>query len=489
MLKSACHLSLEGIISKRADAPYVSGRSDTWTKAKCRGGHEVVIGAWTDTDGRFRSLLAGIFREGRLAYVGRIGTGYGDAKLKALLPKLKAHAADESPFGGKGAPKRNKSVHWLKPELVAEIEFAGFTEDGLIRQGAFKALRLDKPAGEVEAEVPAVPSRTPVATPAAGKPAAAKTEAGKLAAAKPASAAGAKPRVMGVLLSHPDKALWPDAGDDQPVTKRDLALYFEAVGSWIMPHLAGRPCSIIRAPDGIAGETFFQRHAMQGTSNLLDLVTLRGDRKPYLVVNRTEGLVAVAQSGGLELHPLNCLPGQPEVPGRLVFDLDPAPDVAFSAVIAAAKEMRDRLAAIGLNSFCKITGGKGLHVVVPLAAEKKTASWAETKAFTQAVCAAMAKEAPQRYLTTMAKKDRHGRIFLDYLRNDRLSTAVAPFSPRSRAHAPVSMPITWAQVKAGLDPLRYTVRTVPALLARSKAWADYDAAATPLSSAMEAFRR
>ncbi len=234
VLKSACHLSLEGIVSKRTDAPYTSGRSDSWTKAKCRGGHEVVVGAWTETAGKFRSLLAGVFRDGHLAYVGRIGTGYGAAKVAALMPALKAHAAAKSPFAGKGAPRGDRTVHWLKPELVAEIEFAGFTEDGLVRQGSFKALREDKPAREIEAEVAAVPAETAIARPAA--PAAQKT------------AASAKPRVMGVLLSHPDKAMWPDAGDGQPVTKRDLAAYFEAVGSWMMPHVVGRPCSIIRAP-------------------------------------------------------------------------------------------------------------------------------------------------------------------------------------------------------------------------------------------------
>ncbi len=475
VLKSACHLSLEGIVSKRADAPYTSGRSDSWTKAKCRGGHEVVLGGWTDTDGKFRSLLAGVFRDGRLAYVGRIGTGFGRAKVDALMPKLQAQAATKSPFAAKNVPKGDESTHWLKPELVAEIGFAGFTQDGFVRQGSFKALREDKPAREVEAEAPAEPGRTELAAPAA-----------------PAS--GQRPsvsrlRVMGVPISHPDKALWPGAGDDMPITKRDLAAYFEAVGAWMMPHVLGRPCSIIRAPDGIAGETFFQRHAMPGTSSLLDLVKLTGDRKPYLVVNRVEGLAAIAQSGGLELHPLNCVPGQPDVPGRLVFDLDPAPDVAFAAVIAAAKAVQARLAALGLTGFCKTTGGKGLHVVVPLALEKQPASWTQTKAFAQAVCVAIARDAPQRYLTTMAKKDRHGRIFLDYLRNDRLATAVAPLSPRARPHAPVSMPLTWAQVKGGLDPLRYTIRTVPALLSRSKAWTGYDEAAAPLTAAMAALRK
>ena len=483
VLRSACHLSLEGIVSKRADAPHLSGRSEAWTKAKCRGGHEVVVGAWTDTDGQFRSLLAGTFRDGRLAYAGRVGTGYGAEAVKRLMLQLRAQAATKSPFSGKGAPKPKKGVHWLKPELVAEIEFAGFTADGLIRQASFKGLREDKPAAEVAAEEPAEPGTVEVALPA--KPASVKPVPAKPV---PARTGGGR-KVLGVAISHPDKALWPDAGDGRPVTKFDLASYFEAVALWMMPHLKGRPCSITRAPDGIAGEMFFQRHAMLGMSSLLDLVTLTGDRKPYLVVNRPEGLVAVAQTGGLELHPLNCAPGQPEVPGRLVFDLDPAPDVAFPAVIKAAKEIKARLEALGLQAFCKTTGGKGLHVVAPLAPERRPVSWPEAKLFAQALCARMAKDSPARYLTTMAKKERAGRIFLDYFRNDHLSTAVAPLSPRARAGATVSMPVTWAQVRADLDPRRYTVRSVPDLLMRSKAWADYGEAAASLRHAMGALAK
>jgi bifunctional non-homologous end joining protein LigD len=478
VLRSACKLSLEGIVSKRADAVYRSGRSDSWTKAKCRGGHEVVLGGWTDTNGTFRSLLSGVFRDGKLVYAGRIGTGYGVATVKALMPKLLANASDRSPFTGANAPPRDATIHWLAPRLVAEIEFAGFTGDGAIRQASFKGLREDKDATDVEAEAPAPPETVAVKSPAPAKsqsPRAAKTKT-------PAE-------VMGVRLTHPDKVLWPAAGDNAAVTKRDLALYFEAVGAWMLPHIKGRPCSIVRAPDGIDGETFFQRHATQGLSSLLDVMTVSGDRKPYLAINRIEGLIAIAQMGGLELHPLNCAPGKPDAPDRLVFDLDPAPDVAFSAVIAAARDLKTRLDALGLVAFCKTTGGKGLHVVTPLAASRKPASWPEAKSFARAVCEAMAKDDPKRFLTTMAKKDRAGRIFLDYLRNDRLSTAVAPLSPRARPHAPVSMPLTWTQVKAGLDPLAFTTASVPRLLARTKAWAGYDEARAPLAAAIKALAK
>jgi bifunctional non-homologous end joining protein LigD len=483
VLQNACRMQLEGIVSKQINAPYASGRGHGWSKSKCRAGQEVIIGGWSEEDGTLRALLVGVRRGSRLAYAGRVGTGFDRRGAARLRARLRTLAAQASPFGsagaGAGAPRGRGKVHWVRPELVAEIEFAGWTGAGLVRQAAFKGLREDKPAAEVVMEQPVKPEQ-------AAAPAAASGSAAVRAAAGNASGGDAQV-IMGVRISQPDKPLWPDAGDGRPVSKRDLACYLEAVGPQLIEHIAGRPCSLVRAPDGIGGQHFFQRHAMPGLSNLMDLVQVAGDRKPYVVINRVEGLIAAAQIAALELHPWNCAPGAPEVPGRLVFDLDPAPDVAFDAVIAAALQLRERLSALGLASFCKSTGGKGLHVVTPLARERNALNWSAAKTFAQALCVQMAADSPQRYLTTMARKARAGRIFLDYLRNDRMATAVAPLSARARPGAMVSMPLTWAQVRPGLAPQRYTVRSAPTLLKRSGAWQDYEAAASSLRAAVTRF--
>jgi bifunctional non-homologous end joining protein LigD len=476
VLLSACKLDLEGIISKRLDAPYRSGRSDTWTKSKCRAGHDVVIGGYTTTGSAFRSLIAGVMRDGKLSHVGRIGTGFGRDKVGKLLPKLKALETDASPFEGKGAPRKAANIHWVKPQLVAEIEYAGFTGDGSIRQASFKGLREDIPASEVEAEVPAKAETTQLATPTPkAAPKASASASGTIVTAKQDSI------VLGVTISKPDKPLWPDV-DGAPATKIDLARYMEAVGPWMLPHLKGRPASIIRVPEGIGGETFFQRHAMRGMSSLIELTTVKGDKQPYIQFDRVEALIAAAQIAAVEIHPWNCQPNDPEVAGRLVFDLDPAPGVTFEDVIDGAREVRDRLEELGLVSFCKTTGGKGLHIVTPLSDK---VPWDAAKTFAREVCARMAADAPDKYLITMSKKAREGRIFLDYLRNDRTSTAVAPLSARARPGATVSMPLNWTQVKAGLDPKKYTIRTAPDLIAKSTAWEDYFDAAKPLKAAIK----
>jgi len=461
VLRSACSMNLEGIVSKRLSAPYRSERTEAWVKVKCRPGHEVVIGGWSGSATKLRSLVAGVYRGDHLVYIGQVGTGFNQRNSKQLLQKLKTLASDKSPFGGKDAPRGQKDWTWVKPQLVAEIEFAGWTDAGMARAAAFKGLREEEPAKAIRAELPAPVHKVQAVTlpqrSAASKSAKSKANV-----------------VLGTTISNPDKELWPAEEGHKPVTKLELARYLEEVGPWMLEHLQGRPCSVIRAPDGIHAQKFFQRHAMKGIPKLVTLTKVEGDREAYVQIDTVEALVAMAQLASIEFHPWNCEPFQPAVPGRLVFDLDPAPDVAFDAVVAAAKELRQRLEELDLITFCKTTGGKGIHVVTPLKArEDDGIGWEQAKGFAQTVCNEMANDSPDRYVLNMAKKQRTGRIFLDYLRNDRMSTAVAPLSPRLRPGAPVSMPLTWSQVSKGLDPMRFTSRTAPALLRRSKPWKDY----------------
>ena len=463
VLESACRMHLEGVISKKLDAPYHAGRSSTWVKSKCRGRDEVIIGGWSSQGGRrFRSLLVGVREKGGLKYLGRVGTGFGETATRLLIPALKAEAADKSPFTGPGAPEGGKDIHWVKPRLVAEIEHGGYTESGSLRQAAFKGLRDDKTAEDVTA------SPQPPQSPAS----------------PPASRKGEKVAVAGVVISSPDKVLWPASEGRPPITKADLARYFEAAAERLLPHVADRPVSIIRAPDGIEGETFFQRHAMAGSNPRLKLIDVKA-RTPYVAVVDVGGLAAVAQSGGLELHPWGCKPGDPETPDQITFDLDPDVGLDFDDVIAASGVVKARLEALGLTPFVKTTGGKGLHVVAPIRADGRSrVTWEQNKAFAKAVSEAIKAEAPDRFTTTLAKKARGGKIFIDYLRNGRMATAVAPWSPRARPAAGIAFPLSWDQVKPGLRAADYNLWVWPELLERPDPWADFRAAAVSLRPAL-----
>ncbi|MDP1913689.1 DNA ligase D [Brevundimonas sp.] len=467
VLESACRMDLEGVISKKLDAPYRAGRSSSWVKSKCRGRDEVVIGGWSSEGGtRFRSLLVGVRDKGGLRYLGRVGTGYGEAVTKTLTPALKAAASDKTPFSGAGAPKGARDIHWVKPVLVAEVEHGGYTEAGSLRQAAFKGLREDKTAAEVT-EAPQAPTEMKATT-----------------TAKAASKSG-KVVVAGVTLSSPDKILWP-ARDGRPaITKADLARYYEAASERILAHVADRPTSIIRAPDGITGETFFQRHAMAGSNPRLKLIDVKA-RTPYVTAVDVGGLVAIGQSGGLELHPWGCKPGDPETPEQITFDLDPDEGLDFADVIAAAKVVKAKLESLGLTSFVKTTGGKGLHVVVPIKTDARSrVEWEQAKAFAKAVSELIRIDAPDRFTTTLAKKARGGKIFIDYLRNGRMATAVAPWSPRARPGAGIAFPLAWSQVKAGLDPSAFNLWNYPAMLKKPDPWKDFRKAEAGLKSILK----
>lgn len=484
ILESACRMDLEGVISKKLDATYTEGRSTTWLKSKCRGGDEVVIGGWTSEGDRFRSLIVGVQDEdaregGGLRHLGRVGTGYNQTLLKTLLPKLKAAETDRSPFVGKGAPKKSRAggmtIHWTKPVLVAEVEHGGYTDTGSLRQAAFKGLREDKPPSEVTErphtppDLAKEPGRHAGATPLAMPGERAEKPAGK-----------GKLVVAGVTISNPDKVLWPAAGGKPAITKAELVRYYEMAAERILPHVADRPVSIIRTPEGINGEKFFQRHAMPGSNPRLKLIDVK-ERKPYIGVVDVGGLVAIGQSGGVELHPWGCKPGDPETPDQITFDLDPDEGLDFADVIAAAKTLRKELEGLGLNPFVKTTGGKGLHVVVPILADAKSRiEWDQCKAFAKEVSEIVRRRDPDHFTTTIAKKARGGKIFLDYLRNGRMATAVAPWSARARPGAGIAFPLSWSQVKSGLDPKAYTLHDAAALLKKPDPWKDFRAGAVNL---------
>ncbi len=469
LLEAACRLDLEGIISKRLDGRYISGRNGDWTKAKCRGGQEVVIGAWRGSDSKLRSLLVGSHKDGKLVYMGRVGTGYTAATAHALLKQLKPLRSKTPTFPN--AP-RDADINWVKPKLVAEIEYENVTSDGIFRQAAFKGLRMDKDAGSIVPEV-------------AGNATPREKRAMVTVTPKAKSSAKADATVLGITISHPDKVLWPKSKVGPAQTKLDLAKYMAAAAPRMLPHIAGRPVSVVRAPDGVDGEKFFQRHEMKGTAAPMLAIKVRGEPKPYLGVATAEALVALAQQAGIEIHPWGSKPGDPDIPERIIFDLDPAPDVPFARVIAGALDLRKRLTKLGLVPFVKTTGGKGLHVVVAVKGSGgRELSWPDVKAFARAVAEQMADQEPDLYTATMAKKARTGKIFVDYLRNDRTSTGVAPWSPRAREGATVAVPLKWSDLKTGLNPAKFTIATVGPLLKKADPWKDLAASAKPLAAAV-----
>jgi bifunctional non-homologous end joining protein LigD len=467
MLTAACKMDLEGVISKRLAAPYTSGRGNNWTKSKCRGGQEVVIGAWRGTATKLRSLLVGVHKGGELVYMGRVGTGY-DAKTSAdLLKHLRPLKRKTSPFDeARGDP----DVNWVEPKLVAEIQFENVTQDGLFRQAAFKGLRLDKPADTVVPEVPAEAAKRG-------------TGVTKNSTKKTTSKDGT---VLAIKISHPDKELWPKSKRGPAVTKLDLANYMASAAAKMLPHIAERPISVVRAPDGIDGQHFFQRHELKGTAAPTLAIKVKGEAQPYLGVDTAKALVALAQQAVTEIHPWGCKPGDPEIPERIILDLDPAPDVPFARVMDGAKELRKRLIALGFTPFVKTTGGKGLHVVIAVkGTPKNPARWDDAKIFAKAVAMQLEKDMPDRYTTTIAKKARKGKIFVDYLRNDRSSTAVAPWSPRAREGATIAVPLHWKDLTAKLDPGKFTIHTAAKLLKKADPWQALAKSAKSLDAALK----
>ena len=423
MFEHACRLGLEGIVSKRVDLPYRPGRGDHWLKVKGVLRQEFIILSYipsTVAPGTVGALLLGYFDKGTLFYAGRVGTGYSGGQSRALREALDALSAPKPKLGNAMPAGSEKGVRWAKPQLVCEVEFRGWSEDKIIRQSAFKGLREDRPAEEIGLETAPEKSRV-------DRPAKRFTE----------------------RLTHPDRILWPEPG----VTKEGLAEFYVDIADWILPHVAGRVLSLVRGPGGVAEKTFFAKHAWHGLSGAVRRVDV-GEKEKMLTLDSVEGLTDLVQASVLEIHPWGSTFAQLEKPDRLIFDLDPGEGVPWSAVIEAAREVRARLADAGLQSFVKTSGGKGLHVVLPI---EPSVDWDTAKTFTQVFSETIAKARPGRYVAIMSKTARRGRIFIDYLRNGRGATAVAAYSTRALPQASVSTPLAWDELSEGLRADHFTI--------------------------------
>ncbi len=423
MLEHACRFGLEGIVSKRADLSYRFGRGDHWLKSKCIERQEFAILGYVPSTVSSRSigsLALGYHDSGNLIYAGRVGTGWSSDQSRSLRDELEKISSTKPRFAKPLPASVEKGVRWTEPRLVCEIEYRGWTQDRLLRAAAFKGLRDDRPADEIVLE--ALQKR-----------------------AKPRVA----PAPIGIHLTHPERILWEEEG----ITKQGLAEFYTDIADWILPHIAGRPLSLLRCLSGTGAKCFFAKHPWQGLDESVRRVDT-GDKEPMVAIDDLKGLMSLVQAGIVEIHPWGSTVDHLGQPDRLIFDLDPGENVPWPAVIEAARDVRDRLTALGLQSFVKTSGGKGLHVVVPVEPE---AAWDQVKTFTKTIAATMAKERPDRYVATIAKRARGARIFIDYLRNGRGATAVAAYSTQALPRASVSTPLDWDELSRGLRSDHFTV--------------------------------
>ena len=439
--KAACNMALEGVVSKRKDSPYRSGRGRDWVKSKCIDRDEFVVGGYTPSRaGRgIGSLLVGHYDGKRLVYDGRTGTGFDAKEALALDKKLRSRQIDEAPFD-KMERAYKARAKWVKPELVAEVGYRGRSSDGLLRQASYQGLREDKPAREI-----AHNDR------AGQMPKASSKNASKVTTSKGSS--GADDMVAGVKITHPSRVIDPTTG----TTKLDVARYYERVAETLLLDMGDRPVSVVRNPGGITGEAFFQRHPQQTLKGRISTVKDPEDKEELLAVRTIKDLITLVQFGVIEIHPWQTHIDKLDKADRFILDLDPAPDVPFEAVTLAAKLVRRRLDGLGLKSIVKTTGGKGLHVIVPL---RPSASWPIAKGFAKAIADSLARDEPKIFLAKASKAARKGRIYVDYLRNDRGSTAVGAYCLRARPGLPVAMPLDWSAVTEKLQPADYTIETV-----------------------------
>ena len=453
--REACGAGLEGVVSKLADSKYVSGRTKSWLKTKCHQRAELVIGGYSRSSVRgrpFSSLLLGTFENGELIYAGKVGTGFSSADLDALAKRFKPLEQRQSSFVEVPAIERKDAV-WLKPKLVCEVEYTEWTRDGRLRHPSFQGLREDKPAADVRRDVPSGEE--------------AELAPAKSVAAKAKAKAKGDPVFDGITLTSPDKVLYPEVG----VTKLDLASYYQTIAPYILPYVVNRPISLVRCPEGIEGERFFQRHAMKGMSDAIKQIPISGgeSKKPYLYLDGEAGLFGLVQISTVEIHDWGVSLDHLYEPDRLVFDLDPDEGLDIDVLKAAAVEVRDFLADLGLKSFLKSTGGKGLHVVAPIAPKQ---GWDEVKAFAKAIADTLVEVRADRYTANPLKRTRVGKIFVDYLRNQRGGSAIVNYSTRAKPNASVACPLAWDELKGLKVASPYTLKTLPMRLKakRSDPW-------------------
>lgn len=467
MLEKACESGLEGIICKRADSRYEANRSGSWLKVKCTNEQEFVVGGFTDPQGArtgFGALLLGYYDNGEFRYCGRVGTGFNQKTLPQILSQLRPLEQESSAYARPPTGADARGVHWVKPMLVARIKYGSITSDGILRHPSFNGLRTDKPADEVTLETP-MEKGSPA--PAKKKSTPSKNAKSRRAAATKKSSEPAS--VAGITLTHPERVLWPDVG----LTKLHLAKYYEAVGDAMLRHVGNRPLMLVRCPDGAGPSCFHQKHPSHAISGNLRTVPVREGKgvEKYYVLDDVSGLIGLTQMSVLEIHTWGSTAKDLERPDQMIFDLDPGPGVKWNAVTDAAMLLRDLLAALDFISFVKTSGGKGLHVVVPL---KPSANWDQVKSFTQTIAAGIVQNDPDRFVGKMTKSIRAGKIYLDYLRNGRGATCVAAYSSRAREGAPVSLPISWNALKGVDDPTRFTIKNAPARVKREpNPWKGY----------------
>lgn len=469
VLQNACRLRLEGIVSKRADSPYEQRRSKSWLKVKCNERQEFIIVAWSDPSGsrsHFGSLLLGYHdADMNLVYCGRVGTGFNEKSLKSIFDQLRPLERSTAPVKNPPRGADARGVHWVEPKLICEVEFTEWTTDNQLRHPSFQGMREDKKPEQVKREteqaVDDSSREETVATPEEKSPP--KEEIAKPKTKSNSSRKTPEETVGGVRISNPGKVLYPEQG----MTKIQLARYYESIAKWILPYVTGRPISLVRCPEGVGHKCFYQRHVNDTLPDTVRGVKIRTDEgvKDYIVIDEAKGLLGLVQLGVLEIHPWGCREDDIEHPDWMVMDLDPAPDVEWKRVIDGAMLVREKLESRGLNSFAKTTGGKGIHVVVPL---MPRLTWDELKEYSRELAEEVVRENPGDFLATMSKAKRTGKIFVDYLRNGRTATSIAAYSTRARPGAPVSTPLSWEELRKGARPDAFTIETVPARMKKLK---------------------